>query len=733
MAKQKNKQKQAPVQEAQLPLQTSSLFSFSDFKTQAIVIAIIGFVFYFNSFQNEFALDDGIVINKNEYVQQGIKGIPKILSKDAYDSFYRQMNAKDQLSGGRYRPLSIVTFAIEQEFIGTNPKGKVAENCWDKNGNGKMDPEEDVNGDGLWNENDCFISGMHVRHVINVLLYILSCVVLLYFLRFVVFPNSYDIAFIAALLFTIHPLHTEVVANVKSRDEIMSVLFICLTFIYAFKYIDDNKRVTLLKAQLCFFLALLSKEYAVTLVALIPILTYIHTGQNIKNFFYSLIPVTVSIILCGGIYFLAKKSPNVENILRQSVNFLIIVFLLISLLIKSKKFQADNTIMLSLGLTYILLAYVRIRLGIVILKADVPDNEVLNNPYLFATKPQQLATEISTTFNYFKLLIFPHPLSADYSYNAIPYKDFTNPEVLLSIFAHIGMVVAGVILFVKRNILSFAIAFYLFNLILICNIFLNIGATMGERLIYHSSVGFAIALAYLFVKGIEKLKSAESSKRSIVMALLAVVVIASGFKTIERNADWKNDITLFTKDVNVVPGSALANGNAGARYIDLSERPENKAQEKELLNKAIGYLDKAISIHERYVTSYINRGLAYYKLGDLEKTKENWDMVEKYYPHYPDIPRYKEILAQGYLNRALNFGKEQKYTEAIAEMEKAKAITPNNPEVWYNLGGAYFTIKDYQKALDCWQKTLELKPDHPQAKQGYEALKAMVAQSSMKK
>src|ERR1035437_4264305 len=123
MAKQKPKQKPSPKQEPQIALPVNSLFSFSDFRTQAILIAVIGFVFYFNSFFNEFALDDGIVIIKNEYVQQGLKGIPKILSKDAYDSFYRQMNAKDQLSGGRYRPLSIVTFAIEQEFIAAPPDG----------------------------------------------------------------------------------------------------------------------------------------------------------------------------------------------------------------------------------------------------------------------------------------------------------------------------------------------------------------------------------------------------------------------------------------------------------------------------------------------------------------------------------------------------------------------------------------------------------------------------------
>src|SRR6267378_7627539 len=94
------------------------IFPTDNFMVQSLILAIISFGFYFNTVYNEYALDDGIVIQKNEFVQEGFGGIKGILTKDAYYSFYKQMGAKDQLSGGRYRPLSIVTFAIEQEFFG---------------------------------------------------------------------------------------------------------------------------------------------------------------------------------------------------------------------------------------------------------------------------------------------------------------------------------------------------------------------------------------------------------------------------------------------------------------------------------------------------------------------------------------------------------------------------------------------------------------------------------------
>ena len=127
---------------------TANTFSFSSFKAQSILLIIVGLIFYANSFKNEYALDDGIVIIKNEYVQQGLRGVPKILKTDSYDSFYKQMNAKQQLSGGRYRPLSVVTFALEEQFFGNGDKEK---------------PSDTVT---------------YVRHVVNVLLYIFSIIVL---------------------------------------------------------------------------------------------------------------------------------------------------------------------------------------------------------------------------------------------------------------------------------------------------------------------------------------------------------------------------------------------------------------------------------------------------------------------------------------------------------------------------------------------------------------------------
>src|SRR4051812_5382629 len=130
MAKKQKVKQQGAVAEVQEPVaaalpEAARPLSIYDFKVQAVIILVLALGVYFNSFFNEYAHDDGIVIVKNEYVQEGFAGIPKILSRDAYDSYYRQLNTINQLSGGRYRPLSIVTFAIEQQFLGAIPEANI--------------------------------------------------------------------------------------------------------------------------------------------------------------------------------------------------------------------------------------------------------------------------------------------------------------------------------------------------------------------------------------------------------------------------------------------------------------------------------------------------------------------------------------------------------------------------------------------------------------------------------
>jgi tetratricopeptide (TPR) repeat protein len=373
-----------------------------------------------------------------------------------------------------------------------------------------------------------------------------------------------------------------------------------------------------------------------------------------------------------------------------------------------------------IGVTAVAIIYIAIRYSVVGKGATDENPDVLNNPYMFATKPEKWATKIEVLNHYLRLLFFPHPLSSDYSYNTIVYKNFGNPLVWSSILIHLSLIGATILLFIKRNILSFALAFYLAHLFLVSNLMMDIGATMGERLIYHSSFGFAIIIAIALNWLFQKIAN-EQAKKNVVIVVMSTIVLFCGIKTITRNAEWKNDQTLFIADAQTVPNSALVNGNAGKAFVDLSEKPENKAQEKELIEKGIYHLKRSIEIHPQYVNGYLNLGVCYFKLKDYEKTKMYWDKAKEIYPNNPLLKRNFELLAAEYFNEGMLIGGKNP-PEAIKLLEKAVEITPENADYWYNIGGACYTMKDYDKARYAWTKTLELNKDSVQAQQGMSAL-----------
>jgi hypothetical protein len=368
----------------------------------------------------------------------------------------------------------------------------------------------------------------------------------------------------------------------------------------------------------------------------------------------------------------------------------------------------------------IAIIYLAIRYAVVGKGATLENPDVLNNPYKFATPDERWATKIEVLNHYLRLLFYPHPLSSDYSYNTIPYMHFSDVKVWLAIGIHLLLIAAVIVLFIKRNIIAFALAFYLVHLFLVSNLKFEIGATMGERLIYHSSLGFCMVMGMFAAWVLQEIKKKTTS--NVIGAVLAIVVVGwcAGI-TYARNAEWKNDTTLFIADAEKVPNSALVNGNAGKAYIDLSELPENKSKEKELVEKAIYYLSRSVTTHKEYVNGYLNLGVAYFKLKNYDKAKECWDKASEIYPNNPFLKRNRELLGATYYNEAMKLGMKEPL-EAIRLLEKAVEIVPTNPDYWYNIGGAAYTVQDFKKARNAWTKTLELKPDYEQAKQGLAAI-----------
>ncbi len=804
-------------------------FPFLNQKLAAILIGIIGFTFYITSINGEYALDDGIIIHQNDHVLKGFRGIPDIMTKDAYESFYRRMCATDQLAGGRYRPLSVVSFAVEQQFLGAYRSGLYMQvrdlnqnnvldekpvphtsdcgrpevnyefndyvdanndgvvqpqecySCWDLNKNFKNEFDEDLNVDGIFNEVDCQVYSAKVRHFNNIWTFALGCVFLYLVFAKCFFRKQPDLAFLAALLFTMHPIHSEAIANVKSRDEIFSLIFVSLTFLYSFKYLETKTYKDLFWASFMFLLAVLSKEYAVFLLMLLPLAVYTFTENDVnlsdylsKEAILKLIKTkeAKNVLIVGGIFVISAflmlymkrdfdmhAKPGAKPI--RAFWLWPFVYLILGVFVIGRTNAQKNFHTLMSWLYFVMLIYLAMRLVAVKLKPGVPDTEILNNPYLLANGEERFATKGYVLLKYLRLLVFPHPLSSDYSFNTIPYRHFTSWDFIVSIVVHIGMIGAGIYYTIKKHVIGFAIMTYIIFALMIGNVLMDIGATMGERLIFHSSIGYCIGLAWLILKGFDKLAAVQLNlRRTALMMIVLVVGFLFGCKTWERNWDWKNDVTLFLKDVKTMPHSVLVLGNAGARWVDLADTKEitgiqvvgqdstrfndyngtlvvtdqevkdggYKNKREAALYKGIAFLKHAVELHPRYVNGYLNLGLAYFKLRKDFEALYYWKNAERLYPNNPYLRNYYQVYSNDLRNRGvIAFNKGQMDTAAI-EYNKWAILEPNNPEAWYNLGGAYFNSRKYFEAKQAWERTLQLNPNHAQAKQNLPMANQVVAQ-----
>jgi protein O-mannosyl-transferase len=613
-----------------IPVLKPSVFPFP-YKTKCIILCCICFLFYGNSIFNKYALDDDLTIISNGYVQMGISGIPKILTNDSYATYYTSMGGdpKKQLSGGRFRPLSEIIFAVEQQLFGGSD----------------MLP--------------------FFRHFVSIIAYMACILAIFYFLEKFLFkkiPWGNDMAFLAAFLFAIHPIHTEVVANIKSLDEILSMLFIMLTFINGIRYLRGKKIKHLLFGTSSFFLALLAKEYAVTLIFFIPLMFYL----------------------------LEDKKPL-------------------------------PALMATIPYYAIFLVYLLLRGNAVGFHNSPPSPNVLINPYYFATHMQRIATEWFVLGKYIVLLLFPYPLSCDYSYYQIAYHNFADITVLFSILMYIGIFAFGIMSLIKKSILSFAAFFFLFNILMVSNFVLDIGATMGERLVFHSSLGLLIVLSYYVFKGISKMPL--QTKKSLVIGIASVLGIVCFGETVVRNAQWKDDTSLFIHDVGVVPNSFLANSNAAGGYLKISERKENTVQQAQAyLDSVKKYSFRALHFFPNLDAAYNKLGGVYLHLGLFDSADYYWDLAEKYHPNYSVLKGNYALLSKMYFSKGLELGKTGNPRLGVIYMRKALRHDSTNGDIWYNIGGAYFTMQQYDSAQYAWMKTLQYQPENADAKRGLSAL-----------
>ena len=662
----------------------------------------ISILIYINTFNHEVAYDDETVLHKNEFVFQGLSGITGILTHDSYYSYYKQLGMENNLPGGRYRPLSQVSFAIEQEFIGTIPSGIIDAKSWDVNKNGVQDQFEDTNGDGLYSEFDFWSKGSGFRHIVNVILYAFLILLIYHFLSLFLFPGMKDMVFLCALIFSVHPLHTEVVANIKSRDEIMSMIFILLTLLYSVKFILNPGNKNLIFSSVFMLLALLSKEYALLLFGLTPAILFVFYPDsiNLKDFKFWLMNLLIACSAAVLILFF-----NSGTLIATPV---LLFFLGLYLMNNSSKPAAK--IQFALGISLVIYLSMRFSATIHNIQPQGFEQDIIANPYKFANQTQLWSSKIVVWLRYLKLFFVPDPLVLDYSYKSIPYSDLSDWKLWLSLLVYSGFILCAIFAFFKKSKWLFPFLLILGFFLPVANVFVNIGATMGERLFFHASLGVTLLTSLILFYFVERSKIDNKKIKIIVLSFSSIVVLFFALLTVFRNPDWKNNHTLFLADVKKVPENINVLYGAGNAYSEMCIAPINKANKLEYAKKANDFFNKSLSIYPNQYPVYMNKAINFYYIDELDSALYCSDKVLETAPTLPAIHRVRGRISDHFMYRGITRFEKGEKKDGMNDLLKSIKANKKNVRAWNNLGKALLSQGAKDKALSCYQSALQLDP-----------------------
>ena len=623
-------------------------------KYPAPILFCIGLLLYSNTLTHDFVMDDAIVITENVYTQQGVSGIPGILKHDTFHGFFQDESKADLVAGGRYRPFTLIMFAIEYEIFGENP---------------------------------------FIGHLINVLLYGLTCALMFllfqfFFKRIFKSEKAFWAAFMGALIFAIHPLHTEAVANIKGRDEIMALLGSIAAFYFLLKSKKRDWANWLLVFAL-FSAALFSKENAIVFIAAVPL------------------------------YFFMFEKKGVVSALKVSSPFLVaaLVFLII------------RQSVLGIGL------------------GGDPPMELMNNPFLkwdgsryipfdFSEKA---ATILVILLHYLKLTVLPYPMTHDYYPRQIEVYSLSDILPWISFLLIVFLVYKGLKDFRSRPVLSYGLIFFAMALFPYTNILFPIGTNLSERFLYTPTLGFSLIFGWALMK-----YTSFPNKSGLLLktGVLALIIIFSGL-TFNRNFAWKDNYTLFMTDIKTSDRSAkLHNAVAGELSVRAAQM-ETSTVRTEKLERSLFHSGKALEIHPRYKNAWLLRGNAFYYLKRFEEAVDAYQNAIRLDANYVDALRNIGVAyrdggryfgeQEGNIVKALEFLNEaEKYLpndyetmrllgvangvsgnneKAVFYFTKAAELEPNDSMAWLNLGIAYFNSGDNERGEKYRSKAIEMDPD----------------------
>lgn len=524
-------------------------------------------------------------------------------------------------------------------------------------------------------------------HLTNIFIHVLNAI-LIYLLIDALFKDK-EVALLTSLSFAICPLHVSVVTYIAGRADSMVTFFILSALLLFLKSISVKNDLYYLGSILCFLLALLSKELA---LIFLPILLLTHKIYETTH---------------------RDISKPKDAILRY------VPFFLFSL------------------------SYIILRMTILNFSDGLPI-EHKGNFYLRVLAFFQVA------LSYIKLIFLPKDLYMHHTIQVV--RTILTPFAFLSFICIVFILIAIIRSFRRSNIIFWALSWFLITLSPVCFIMLSPEldakglAMMAEHWLYIPLIGFFTAISFVIIISI-RLRSVnlrQAILATVVILITAIMVFFYVLQTIRTNADWKDEVSLFSKMVRYIPDDTNIQLALAKSYSNKGNLEEAIKRCKEILSQNKDS-DLGYRVHMVLGTAYFKKGnfqeaINEYKnaLNKLQETKKvalkasrkfqadnlhNIGIVYFYQRLYPEAENELRQAIQlnpqdatSYSALGVIYAQKSQYGEAIININKSLEINPFNAETYNNLGLVYAHIGNTDKAKEMWQKAIRLNPDFIEAR-----------------
>lgn len=477
------------------------------------------------------------------------------------------------------------------------------------------------------------------------------------------------VAGLTGVLFAVHPVHVESVANITNRKDVLALIFVLAGFLAWTGRLPGFARVAL--TAISYFLALYSKEVAaaglvfVLFLAdvLLPRRPELSVRARARESLSALAPLLL-LGLFAGLYFA-----------RDLLAF----------------FQADSILAKSGG--------------------------------LYSTYRESLATGAGNLVDVFRLLFFPLRLAIDY-----PIEPQASLFFDLRPLAGIALLAAwlGVALALARRapLATFAMLWTVLAYLPASNLVPLHHILVAERYLYVPSFGFCLLLAVGFERALARLaRSGRPAGRAALWSLAAFVLLAGAWRSFLRNADWRDIPALVAAADRDGVATWRIHKTAGAwavwyqeweeaarRYaLAVEQRPGDADLQYWLAVCAFELGDVETAIRAgRFATllkpddakAHYNLALALVQARDLAGA-----VLE-----LRETIRLEGDYAPAHYNLGVALSLEGELDAARAAFEQCIAVDPDYAEAYFNLGALAAQAGDGEGALRAYRRAVLLDP-----------------------